>query len=412
MKIVCVGGGPAGLYLGILMKRADPNNHVVVYERKPRGRLDGWGVGFWDDLLTDLHNTDPETAQRVRQSAIGWQGQRIALDGEGAVYEGSGYGIARSRLLTILTERALEVGVEIHFEHAVTTADEVADADVVVASDGVNSTIRGKDNARFGSNIVVGRNKYAWLATDKHLDKFTFAFARTPAGLIWSHGYAFGDGMSTCIIETTPETWQGLGLDTLSGPDSLSLLENAFGEQLGGGRLFGLGDHSAPLQWLNYRTLTNERWSEGNTVLVGDAAHTTHFSIGSGTRLALQDAIGLADALQHAGSPQSAFAVYEKRRRATILTDQSNARHSRLWFEHIERYGDLPMPVFFGLLRARRDPLLPHVPPALYYRFYATAERIPALRTAKRRVGPAARKLYSKLARPPHRQIDQVGSSR
>jgi anthraniloyl-CoA monooxygenase len=412
MNIVCVGGGPAGLYVGILMKQADPENRVVVLERKSRGRIDGWGVGFWDDLLADLRNTDPETARRISERAIGWRGQRLVRDGDSAIYEGGGYGIARAALLEILTERAIEVGVDIRFDNPVTTADEFGDADVVVASDGVNSVTRGTDDARFGTDIVVGRNKYVWLATDKRLDTFTFAFANTPAGLIWCHAYAFDNKMSTCIVECTPEAWRGLGLDTLPAAESLALLEGVFGEQLGGGRLFGLGAVNAPLQWLNYRTLTNERWSKGNTVLVGDAAHTTHFSIGSGTRLALQDAICLADALQRRDSVQSAFASYEQRRRATIIVDQNNARLSAQWFEQIEKYGDLPAPAFFGLVRARRDPLLPHVPPALYYRFYATVDRIPALRSAKRRVGPTARNLYSRWVRPPHRENGQVASSR
>ncbi len=398
MHIACVGGGPAGLYLAILMKQAEPDHRVVVFERKARYSSDGWGVVFWDDLVDDLRRTDPETAQRVSDTAYRWQGQQLVLDGEQVPIPAGGYGIGRSALLDILRQRALDLGVELEFDHEVKDPAELPAADVVVASDGANSVVRQTVGA-FGTNVAQGSNFYVWLGTDSIFDTFTFAFERTKAGWIWFHAYAFDDRTSTCIIECTRETWAGLGLDSQSTAESLALLESVFRRPLDGGKLLSSSRADEPLPWLNFRTVTNERWHSGNTVLVGDAAHTTHFSIGSGTRLAIQDAIALAIALQRADAPHSAFADYEKGRRAALLPAQHEARLSAQWFESVERYEKLPAPAFFALLRARRDPILPRVSPKLYYRVYASVDRIPALRSARAWIGPRARAVYSRLKR-------------
>lgn len=397
MHVACVGAGPAGLYLAILMKRADPEHKVVVFERNPPHSANGWGVVFWDDLLDDLRGTDLATAHRVRESAFEWRGQQLVLDDERALYEGSGYGIARSKLLDILTERAVGLGVEITYRQQVAGPGELGEPDVVVASDGVNSVLRRSHESDFGSDVVMGRNKYVWLGTDKVLDRFTFHFAHNRAGWIWSHAYGFDPNTSTFVIECTHETWTGLGLDTLSARDSLTMLESIFAKTLAGHRLLGPDHDDRPLPWQSFRTLTNRSWSADKMVLAGDAAHTTHFSIGSGTRLAFQDAIALAAALQGADTPQAAFPIYERRRRRAMLRDQNNARLSAQWLEDIARYGELPAQAFFSLVRARRDPLLPHVSPKLYYRIYSAAERTPVLRSAKRRYGPRVRELYSRL---------------
>jgi anthraniloyl-CoA monooxygenase len=398
MRVVCVGGGPAGLYLAILTKQIDQNHEVTVLERKPKHCADGWGVVFWDDLLADLHRTDPETARRVTESAFRWQGQDLVLNGERVPHEGGGYGIARSTLLNILAQRATEVGVDLRFDHEVASPSEL-DADVVVASHGVNGVVRQSAEEAFGTQVVAGRNTYVWLGTDKVFDTFTFAFEKTPAGWIWFHAYAFDCGVSTCIIECAPETRERLGLDTLSTPDSLARLETIFARHLEGARLMSPGPADAPLPWLNFKRVTNERWHTGNTVLVGDAAHTTHFSIGSGTRLALEDSIALANAFKHEATPQLAFAAYEKLRRAELAPTQHEARLSAQWFEQVDRYAGLPAPAFFALLRARRDPLLPHVPPTLYYRLYAPLHRNRALRAVRQRARPAAAALSSRLHR-------------
>jgi len=396
MRIVCVGGGPAGLYLAILMKQADQRHHVTVLERKPQHCRDGWGVVFWDDLLGDLHSTDPETARLVGERARQWHGQHCVLNGERIEHEGRGYGIARSALLDVLAQRAADVGVDVQFDTDVVNASEL-DADVIVASDGANSILRQADPDRFGTHVAVGRNMYVWLGTDKIFDAFTFAFEQTDAGWIWFHAYAFDGCASTCIVECTSDTWKGLGFDTRSAPDSISLLEKIFANHLNGHRLISPRQDVAALPWLKFKTVTNQRWHSDKTVLVGDAAHTTHFSIGSGTRLALEDAIALADALQHGETPQTAFVAYEHSRRAALRTTQHDARRSAQWFEDVTRYTDLTAPAFFALLRARRDPVLPHVSPKLYYALYAPVERNAALRNLRHRIGPTARALYNRL---------------
>jgi 2-polyprenyl-6-methoxyphenol hydroxylase-like FAD-dependent oxidoreductase len=271
----------------------------------------------------------------------------------------------------------------------------VPDADVVVACDGANSVLRRAGQDRFGTTIGVGRNKYVWLGTTRVFDAFTFAFVKTDAGWIWFHAYAFDARTSTCIVECSPETWKGLGFDTLSASESLQALEEIFASQLDGEPLISGSDDEA-LPWLNFRTVTNERWYSHQTVLMGDAAHTTHFSIGSGMRLAFQDAIALAAELQRHGTPEIAFAAYEKSRRAAIARPQHEAHFSRRWFEESVRYVHLSAPALFVVLRARRDPILARVPPRLYSRLYTTVDKVGVLRMLRRRIGPRARTLYSR----------------
>lgn len=403
MHIACVGGGPAGLYFSLLMKRSDPRHRVVVYERHPRNHVIGWGMGFWgwlwDDLIGCVEGSDPPTAARLRENAFRWRGQSLALDGRVVAIDGVGYGIHHRALVEILTDRALEVGVEFEFEHAITGVDQLGDADLIIGADGVRSLIRDESPDRFGTECVLGRNKYVWLGSDTVFDGFTNAFVATPEGWIWLHGYAIDPHTSVCIVECPPETWRGLGLDTLAGADSLRLLESIFSATLGGGRLVSRGSAATPLSWQSFRTITNRRWSAGRTVLIGDAAHTAHFSIGSGTRLALRDAVVLADALHTESSIQPAFSSYERRRRADVLATQRDAWFSARWLEDVERYAGLPADEFFTLFRARRDPLVAQVPPALYSRLYSAAERRPWLRRLKSGLGPRARQGYGQLVR-------------
>lgn len=399
MHIVCVGGGPAGLYTAILMKRADPDHRVVVVERNSRGHTSGWGVVFWDDLLDGLRRTDPPTAQRLSDDAFHWQGQHLMHNGRVLRHPGGGCGIGRAQLLEILTDRAIELGVDIEFDRHVSSSEEFASADVIVAADGVNSCLRQRADTHVGTTSAVGQNMYVWLGTDKIFDAFTFPFECTKAGWIWAHAYAFGPHASTFIVECRPETWRGLGLDALPSRESVKVLEQIFERPLAGGRLMSLCPAEEMLPCSRFRSVSNDRWYSDNTVFVGDAAHTTHFSIGSGTRLAMEDAIALTEALRRFGPSAAAFASYQKSRKAAVTAAQSNARLSALWFEQIARYGDLAPEVFFTLLRARRDPLLPHVPPRLFHRVYDLTERIPALRNVKQQLGPKARDFYSRVAR-------------
>jgi anthraniloyl-CoA monooxygenase len=380
MRIACVGGGPAGLYLAILMKRRDPGHEVTIFERNPAGVTYGWGVVFWDDLLEGLRANDPPTAQAIAGEAFRWADQHILVDGQPAdSLPGFGYSMRRQRLLDILTARALELGVGVRFESEVEEPARLGRPDLVVACDGVNSRLRRRHPDGFGTRIDTGRNRYMWLGTTKVFDSFTFAFVRTPAGWVWCHAYGFDAGTSTFIVECQPETWAGLGFGRLGLDDSIRRLEQLFEAQLDGHRLVAQAPASDRTPWLGFRTVTNERWHHGRVVLAGDAAHTTHFTIGSGTKLAIEDAIGLATALGDHRDLESALAAYEQQRKTALLLLQREARNSARWFENLPRYIRLGSPQFAALLHHRRSQLLTRMSPSGYYRLRWTTERLPML---------------------------------
>jgi anthraniloyl-CoA monooxygenase len=375
MRIACVGGGPAGLYLAILMKRRDPRHEVTVLERNPAGVTYGWGVVFWDDLLEGLAANDSPTAATIAAEAFRWTGQRILVDGQPeAGLDGYGFSMRRQRLLDILTGRARELGVEVRFEHEVGDPAQLDGHDLVVAADGVNSRLRRARPDSFGTRIDTGRNRYMWLGTTKVFDSFTFAFVPTGAGWIWCHAYGFDATASTFIVECSPETWAGLGFGQLGLPESIARLEELFAAQLDGHRLVAQGPDRERAPWLSFRTVTNERWRHGNLVLAGDAAHTTHFTIGSGTKLAIEDAIGLAGALGADDDLETALAAYERDRKASLLLLQREARNSARWFETLPRYIDLGSDRFAALLHQRRSQLLTRMSPSGYYRLRRTTE--------------------------------------
>jgi 2-polyprenyl-6-methoxyphenol hydroxylase-like FAD-dependent oxidoreductase len=393
MRIACVGGGPAGLYFAILMKALDPAHDVRVFERNPRGVTYGWGVVFWDDLLEQLQASDPVTASDIRASAFRWNGQLLAVESKPPVHVGGhGYGIGRQRLLDILVERAKGLGVRVQFESSVEFR-ELPEADLIVACDGVNSRLRELRREQFQTEVVVGRNKYIWLGTSRVFDAFTFAFVHTEAGWIWCHAYGFDDDTSTFIVECSPETWAALGFDTLDEADCTRLLERLFEAHLQGHPLMSKGGAS----WLEFRTVTNDKWHADNVVLMGDAAHTTHFTIGSGTRLALEDAISLAAVLQEKTGLSVALERYEQERRAALSRTQSDARLSARWFESVGRYIELDPPQVFALLRDRRSPLLPRIPPRAYYRLYQATQHNATLWKLRTLVAPAVKGLYSRF---------------
>jgi 2-polyprenyl-6-methoxyphenol hydroxylase-like FAD-dependent oxidoreductase len=395
VKVACVGGGPAGLYLSILLKRQDPSHDITVYERDPEGSTYGWGVTYWRGLLDKLHEHDPETARAVEEHSVRWNDGVAHVRDLTTRHRGDeGHGIGRHRFLELLAARARELGVRLEFEHAI-TPENLPDADLIVAGDGVRSALRTAHADHFGTEVREGRNHYAWLGTTKVFDAFTFGFVETDHGWIWCYGYGFGPDRSTCVIECAPETWSGLGLDRADEAEGLTLLEKLFADVLDGHCLIGRSGADGGTQWLNFRTLTNRTWSRGNLVLIGDAAHTTHYSIGAGTTLALEDAISLAAALrEHTELPQ-ALARYERQRKAELLSVQSAARYSAQWYENLPRYIHLPPQQMFALLGQRHSPLLPYVPPQLYYRLDKAAGQLEALRRLKRWLGP-------KIARSAH----------
>jgi anthraniloyl-CoA monooxygenase len=376
MKVVCVGGGPAGLYFSILMKLHDRAHDITVLERNPSGLTYGWGVVFWDDLLDAVRHSDPPTAAGMEQRSFRWVDQLVQVEGGQAVsLGGGGYGLGRQALLDLLSERAAGLGVRVLFEHEADDRAQLDGADLVVACDGVNSRLRRRHQDQLQTSIAVGSNPYVWLGTSKVFEAFTFAFAQTSAGWIWFHAYAFNDQASTFIVECAPETWAGLGFDRLGVDDSLRLLEQIFERRLEGHRLLVHAQDDRAMPWLRFRSVSNRRWHHGNLVLMGDAAHTTHFTIGSGTKLAVEDAIALAERLHEHEDLPAALEAYASQRRAELLLPQREAAHSAQWFEHLPRYVGLPAPQFATLLQQRRSRLLPRLPPRLYYYLYrATGE--------------------------------------
>ncbi|GAA4049767.1 FAD-dependent monooxygenase [Nonomuraea soli] len=380
--MVCVGGGPAGLYFAILTKLRDPSCDISVFERDPAGSTYGWGVTYWGSLLDRLRESDPESARAIGEASVRWQDGKALVGGRTTTHRGDpGFGIGRHRLLGILADRAIALGVRVEFEREI--AGEALDADLVVAADGVHSPLRGRHD--FGTEVATGGNTYIWLGTTKVFDAFTFAFVETEHGWIWCYGYRFDDERSTCVIECAPTTWRGLGLDRTDEAASLELLEKLFADLLDGHRLIGRGQGVA--QWLRFQTVTNRSWHHGNLVLLGDAAHTTHYSIGAGTTLAIEDAIALAGALERHPALEPALAAYTRERQAALLPIQSAARYSARFYEDVPRYLRLEPAQMFALLGQRHSPLLPHLPPRLYYRLDRAASRLEPLRKVKRWAG-------------------------
>ncbi|MFJ6737839.1 FAD-dependent monooxygenase [Streptomyces sp. NPDC091279] len=388
MKVACVGGGPAGLYLSILLKLRDPSHEITVHERDPEGSTYGWGVTYWRALLDRLHSCDPVSADALDAHSVRWnEGTAKVRDLVTRSPSDEGFGIGRHRLLEILADRARSLGVRLETEREI-TGDTLPEADLVVAADGVHSALRTRHAEDFATVATSGRNPYLWLGTTRVFDSFTFAFVASGHGWIWCYGYPFGPDRSTCVVECAPETWTGLGLDRLPDADGLALLERLFDDVLDGHPLLGRPARDGASPWLTFRTITNRTWHRGNLVLLGDAAHTTHYSIGAGTTLALEDAIALADALGAEAELPAALARYERERKAALLSVQSAARYSAQWYENLTRYIDLPPDRMFALLGQRHSPLLPHVPPQLYYRLDRAAGQLDSLRRFKRWLGP------------------------
>jgi 2-polyprenyl-6-methoxyphenol hydroxylase-like FAD-dependent oxidoreductase len=379
------------------MKQREPRHDITILERNASGSTYGWGVTFWENIMETLHRNDPESARIISDSTTRWRRLLVDVQGKQPVQtEAHGYSINRQRLLDTLTERAMNLGVRVEFQRSVMSLSELPDSDLIVACDGVNSRLRELDSARFATDIHIGRNKYVWLGTDKVLDAFTFAFVQTDFGWIWCYAYGTDGDSSTFIAECPREVWTGLGFDHMPADNSLATLEKLFADQLDGSRLTGKFRSGANLPWLSFKSLTNGHWHVGKTVLMGDAAHTTHFSLGFGTELAMKDAAALADKIQRHADLHIALEAYEKERKIALRQPQCEARLSARWFESISRYIGLEPDQFFALLLERRSPLLPRLPPLLYFKLHRATEEIAVLRELRKRVAPTAKALYSR----------------
>lgn len=353
MKIACLGGGPAGLYFAISMKLRDKAHVVDVYERNRPGDTFGWGVVFSDQTLENLQANDSESAAVIERALAHWDDIDVFLKGARITSSGHGFsGIGRMRLLEILQDRARALGVNLHFETEVDTdIARFADCDLIIASDGLNSKFRTEKPEVFQVDIDVRANKYVWLGTRQTFDAFTFAFKETPAGWIWAHAYQFDENASTFILECSEQTWIGLGCDRMSQEETCRLGEDLFAEHLGGHSLMSNARHLRGSAWLNFPRVLCGNWRDGKVVLMGDAAHTAHFSIGSGTKLAFEDAIKLAEVL-HSGRPlDQALDDYQAERQVDVLKLQNAARNSTEWFETLDRHLHLePLQFAYSLL--------------------------------------------------------------
>jgi anthraniloyl-CoA monooxygenase len=352
MKIVSVGGGPAGLYFAISMKLRDPAHQVRVIERNRPDDTFGWGVVFSDQTMDNLAANDGESARRILDNFAHWDDIDVHFKGKVVTSGGHGFcGIGRKTLLEILQRRARDLGVELVFETEVEDLAPFAEADLIVAADGVNSRVRELHAEAFQPDIDLRRNRFIWLGTDRVFDAFAFIFEDTDHGWVWAHAYRFDRDSSTFIVECAEETWRGLGLDRADQGESIAICERLFADTLDGRKLMSNARHLRGSAWLNFPRVTCAKWHHGKVVLMGDAAHTAHFSIGSGTKLALEDAIGLADALQLHEDRGEALESYQEARRLEVLKLQSAARNSTEWFENVPRYaGFEPLQFAYSLL--------------------------------------------------------------
>ncbi|WP_432636079.1 bifunctional salicylyl-CoA 5-hydroxylase/oxidoreductase [Albidovulum sp.] len=357
MKVLCLGGGPAGLYFAISMKLRDPAHQVTVLERNRANDTFGWGVVLSDDALGRMQKNDPKSTDAIRGHFAYWDDIAVVHGGHRTVSGGHGFaGIGRKQMLVLLQERARELGVDMRFETEFDSAESYRkDYDLVVACDGINSRVRKEYETTFRPDIDTRKCKFVWLGThQKFDDAFTFIFEKTEHGWVWAHVYQFDADTATFIVECLPETWDRWGFEGMTKEETVETCRRIFERHLGGHDLMSNAAHlRGSAVWMQFPRVICERWYDGNVVLMGDAAATGHFSIGSGSRLAFDSAIALADYLHSEPTLQAAFERYQEERRTEVLRLQSAARNSLEWFEEVERYLDLPPAQFAYSLLTR-----------------------------------------------------------
>jgi anthraniloyl-CoA monooxygenase len=354
LNIVCVGAGPGGLYFALLMKRADPRHRVVVLERNRADDTFGFGVVFSDATMAGIADADSEAYAAIARHLVHWDDIAVYYGGEVLRSTGHGFsGMSRHTLLKVLQDQALDAGVTLEFEREISALDDLQEADLIVGADGVNSTVR----RLLGSHVRVitdtRPNRFVWLGTSKPFPEFTFYFRTDAHGLWRVHAYQYAPDRSTFIVECRDETWRAAGLDRADEPATVAFLEALFSEELAGHRL--IANKSV---WRQFPTIRVEPWFANNVVLLGDAAHTAHFSVGSGTRMAMEDAVALRDALGNA-PVVDALPSFEGARRPQIESLQRAAQASLQWFEETERYVRLP-PLQFAFTLLTRSLRITH----------------------------------------------------
>lgn len=353
MKIAVIGGGPGGLYFSILTKKAMPHCQIDVYERNKPDDSFGFGVVFSDETLGEFLKRDMKSYELIRSKFAYWDDIVVARDGENVSIAGNGFcGCSRKTLLQLLQQRCTEEGVNLHFEQNIEDISQYKDADIILAADGIASGIRTANEKAFGTKITLKKNRFVWLGSTKPLDAFTYFFRSTPHGTIVAHSYQYEKGMSTWIFECSDETWQKHGFEVTNEEDTIQKIAKIFKEELDGHPLISNKSH-----WRQFPHVTNEKWFHNNIVLLGDAKATAHYSIGSGTKLAMDCAIGLSDAvIANPNDVQAAFEQYDKSRRNTVEMIQHAALVSLDWFENMDRNMQHPFYQFaFGCMtRAKK----------------------------------------------------------
>ena len=343
MRIVCIGGGPAGLYFALLMKKLDPAHRITVVERNRPYDTFGWGVVFSDATMENMRLWDAATADAIEVAFNHWDDIELHFKGRCIRSGGHGFvGIGRKKLLNILQRRCEALGVELVFETEAESDADYPDADLVIASDGINSRIRQKYAEVFHPDIVARPNRFIWLGTTRLFDAFNFLFEKTEHGWFQAHVYKFDQDTSTFIVECPEHVWTAHGLHQADQQQSIDFCERLFAANLQGARLMTNARHLRGSAWLNFNRVLCRKWHHNNIVLIGDAAHTAHFSIGSGTKLAMEDAIALAKTLAaEPGNVEHALALYQTEREIEALKLQSSARNRMEWFENVARYAHL-----------------------------------------------------------------------
>jgi anthraniloyl-CoA monooxygenase len=334
MKITVIGGGPGGLYFSILTKKAIPNCQIDVYERNKPDDSFGFGVVFSDETLGEFLKRDMKSYELIRSKFAYWDDIIIARDGQTVNIAGNGFcGCSRKTLLQLLQQRCVEEGINLHFEKDVSDLSQFSDSDIIVACDGIGSQIRTQFQSEFGTKIKLQKNRFVWMGSTKPLDAFTYFFRNTQHGLIVAHSYQYEAGMSTWIFECSDDTWQKHGFEIYNEEDTVAKISEIFKEELDGHPLITNKSH-----WRQFPNVTNSKWHHDNIVLLGDAKATAHYSIGSGTKLAMESAIALSDAvIANPENVQLAFENYEKSRRNMVEMIQYAANVSLDWFENMDR---------------------------------------------------------------------------